>query len=255
MFERTIEAQALGDHGRHGATVSFAIVAHLAVFLMVAIAGTLNVPPIKDPPFEMIFTLPIPVDLGLDRPPQPPKPPKPPAAPQHGDNGHAAQPKPPAEPPRSQTPPEKTPDTLPQPSVQPPGEETPTGPSGPVGESNDGPPGRPDGNGHGPGEGNGTEDAGPAFVTAEMTKPVLVVKIEPVYPEVARIARLPGRVTVQAVIGLDGSVESVEILSSSNPIFNDAALAAVRQWKYRPAAMSGRPVRVFFTVAVTFVIR
>ena len=89
----------------------------------------------------------------------------------------------------------------------------------------------------------------------EMIAPVLLHKVSPVYPEVPRKARLQGRVTVQAVIGLDGSVEAVEILRTSNPLFDGAALDAVKQWRYRPATMNGIPVRVFFTVEVGFVLR
>ena len=75
------------------------------------------------------------------------------------------------------------------------------------------------------------------------------------YPRVARQAGLGGRVTVRAVIAPDGSVESVEVFSSTNPLFNDAAVEAVRRWRYRPALMNGRPVRVYFSVVVNFLVR
>ena len=106
------------------------------------------------------------------------------------------------------------------------------------------------------GGGNGTgANAGPIELTPEMVRPVLLHKVQPEYPNVARRIRLEGRVTVQAVIGLDGSVESVEILRSSSPLFDDAALGAVKQWTYRPATMGGQPVRVYFVVEVGFVLR
>jgi TonB family protein len=57
------------------------------------------------------------------------------------------------------------------------------------------------------------------------------------------------------VVAEDGSVESVEVLASTNPLFTDAAVDAVRKWRYRPASMGGRPVRVFFSVVVDFVVR
>jgi protein TonB len=88
-----------------------------------------------------------------------------------------------------------------------------------------------------------------------MVRPLLLVKVEPSYPLAARRAGLSGRVTVSAVIGLEGGVESAEVLASSNPLFDQAALDAVRKWRYRPATMNGRPVRVFFTVVVDFVVR
>jgi protein TonB len=88
-----------------------------------------------------------------------------------------------------------------------------------------------------------------------MVRPVLLTKVQPDYPKVARQARLEGKVTVQAVIGLDGSVESVEVMRSTSSLFEGAALDAVRQWKYRPATMGGQPVRVYFVVEVGFVLR
>ena len=106
----------------------------------------------------------------------------------------------------------------------------------------------------GPG-GKGTGTQAPVELTPEMIRPVLLHKVSPVYPEVPRRARIQGRVTVQAVIGPDGSVESADVLRSSNPFFDDAALSAVRQWRYRPATMNGVPVRVYFTVEVGFVLR
>jgi TonB family protein len=57
------------------------------------------------------------------------------------------------------------------------------------------------------------------------------------------------------VIGLDGGVESAEVLASTNPLFDRAAADAVRKWRYRAATMNGAPVRVYFTVVVDFVVR
>jgi protein TonB len=92
-------------------------------------------------------------------------------------------------------------------------------------------------------------------VTGDMVRPVLLVKVEPSYPHVARRAGLGGRVTLRAVIAEDGSVESVEVFASTNSLFDNAAIEAVRQWRYRPALMNGRPVRVYFSVVVSFIVR
>ena len=90
-------------------------------------------------------------------------------------------------------------------------------------------------------------------VTCEgIAKPTLLHKVEPEYPTIARLSRIPGNVTVQAVIGRDGNVEDAEIVSSSNRLFDEAALEAVRQWRYAPAMLNGRPVRVTFRVHVEF---
>ncbi len=113
----------------------------------------------------------------------------------------------------------------------------------------------PEGGGTGgPGSGQGGE-AGPMELTPHMSPPVLLVKVEPDYPEVMRRARIPGRVVVEAVIGTDGSVEEAQVLSATNPTFGDAAVQAVRRWRYRPALQSGLPVRVYFRVLFEFVIR
>jgi protein TonB len=88
-----------------------------------------------------------------------------------------------------------------------------------------------------------------------MVLPVLVKKVEPSYPDVARRARIEGKVILQAVVDKEGNVNEVTVLSSNNPMFNDAAIEAVKQWKYKPATQNGRPVSVFYTVRVDFRLR
>jgi protein TonB len=153
------------------------------------------------------------------------------------------------------TPPVATPAELPQPVTEAP----PTDGSGSDNDASGERDGRDNGSKGGSGDstaGVGDEGgAGPVVITAEMTRPVLLSKVEPVYPEIPRIARMSGKVTLQAVIGLDGRVESVNVIASTSGLFNDAALDAVRQWRYTPALMNGRPVRIYFTVAVEFVLR
>jgi protein TonB len=97
----------------------------------------------------------------------------------------------------------------------------------------------------------GTGDA-PIVPGADTVLPVLVEKIQPEYPEIARAARLEGKVILQAVVGKNGDVEEVTILKSSNKVFDESALTAVKKWKYKPAMQSGRPVAVYFTVLVDF---
>jgi len=114
-----------------------------------------------------------------------------------------------------------------------------------------------EGLGAGPGTGGGRVDAPPAplELTPDMVPPVLVRKVPPGYPELARTARLPGFVLLEAVVGEDGGVDDVTVLKASSPLFVDAAVGAVRQWRYRPALQNGRPVRVYFTVRVEFQLR
>jgi TonB family protein len=91
-----------------------------------------------------------------------------------------------------------------------------------------------------------------------VTNPVLIPesRIAPRYPEIGRKARVQGVVILQAVILEDGTVSSVDVLKSPGAHFgfDQAAIDAVRQWRYRPGLKDGRPVRVYFTVTVDFVL-
>lgn len=88
----------------------------------------------------------------------------------------------------------------------------------------------------------------------DVRSPELIKKVTPEYPEEARRAKAQGRVELRAIIGVDGNVESVRVMRSV-PMLDDAAVACVKQWKFRPATKSGRPVRVRFNVMVDFTFR
>ena len=93
--------------------------------------------------------------------------------------------------------------------------------------------------------------ATPVHASTLVTPPVKVRDASPVYPEMPRQAKLEGQVVIEAVIGVTGDVVETRVLRST-PMFAEAALAAVRQWKYRPTLINGRPVPVVLTVTVTF---
>ncbi len=78
--------------------------------------------------------------------------------------------------------------------------------------------------------------------------------VKPVYPEIPRRAMLGGSVSLQIVVKRDGSVADIVILHSSrtNLGFEEAAVEAVRQWRYKPATLRGKPVDVYLTVHVIF---
>ncbi|MFQ5670564.1 MAG: energy transducer TonB [Acidobacteriota bacterium] len=98
---------------------------------------------------------------------------------------------------------------------------------------------------------------GPLFAGVNgVTNPVAIEKPEPTYPELARKAGIPGKVFLQAVIGKDGMVKDVSVISVNAPKmgFEDAAVEAVRRWRYKPAEQNGHPVEVYFTVALDFTI-
>jgi TonB family protein len=74
---------------------------------------------------------------------------------------------------------------------------------------------------------------------------------EPEYPALARQARLQGRVVMRAIIGEDGRVENLQLLSG-HPMLVASAMEAVRQWVYQPTLLNGKPVEVEGEVHVDF---
>lgn len=84
--------------------------------------------------------------------------------------------------------------------------------------------------------------------------PAKVADATPVYPAIAQAARVQGVVIIQATIGVDGRVIDASVLRSV-PLLDEAALAAVRQWRYTPTQLNGVPVAVVMTVTVNFTLR
>jgi TonB family protein len=76
----------------------------------------------------------------------------------------------------------------------------------------------------------------------------------PAYPEVAKKAKLNGTVVLDAIIGKDGTMKNLSVASSSNPLFNNSAIDAVRQWTYKPYLLNGNPTEVETTITVNYVI-
>jgi TonB family protein len=82
----------------------------------------------------------------------------------------------------------------------------------------------------------------------------LLNRVQPQYPEAARLMHVAGTVRLQAIIGKDGRVRDVEVLSG-NPILARAALAAVREWRYRPTELNHEIVEVETEITVNFILR
>jgi protein TonB len=81
--------------------------------------------------------------------------------------------------------------------------------------------------------------------------PRKIVDVQPIYPPLAQMAHVEGVVVLEAIIGTAGEVEDVRVLRSV-PLLDQAALDAVRQWRYTPTLLNGVPVRVIMTVTVNF---
>ena len=96
----------------------------------------------------------------------------------------------------------------------------------------------------------GVEKA-PVRPVGEMRPPRLVRRVPPVYPEIARQARVEGVVFLECVTDIQGRVAEVRMLRSI-PLLDQAAIDAVRQWVYEPLVINGRPRGVVFNVTVHF---
>lgn len=92
---------------------------------------------------------------------------------------------------------------------------------------------------------------GPYRVGGLVQAPRLLSKIEPMYPPLAREARISGTVVIDCVIDANGDVTQLKLVSG-HPLLLQAAFAAVKQWKYSPTLLNGKPVPVEMHVYVTF---
>jgi periplasmic protein TonB len=89
-------------------------------------------------------------------------------------------------------------------------------------------------------------------VSSGVTQGLLIRKVEPSYPQMAKIARVQGAVVLSALIGKDGVIQNLHVVSTASPLLNQAALEAVKQWRYRPYILNGEPVEVDTTITVNF---
>lgn len=78
--------------------------------------------------------------------------------------------------------------------------------------------------------------------------------VKPAYPDLARKAKIEGMVILQVIVRKDGAVGNITVLRSPSAKlgFEESAIEAVKQWRYKPAMQSGRPVDVYLTVQVAF---
>ena len=84
--------------------------------------------------------------------------------------------------------------------------------------------------------------------------PEVITKVNPIYPDLAREANVEGTVMVQALVGKDGKVKDVRVVKS-NPMFDQNAVEAVKQWVFKPALANNKPVAVWVGIPVSFKLR
>jgi protein TonB len=80
---------------------------------------------------------------------------------------------------------------------------------------------------------------------------MLLQKTQPIYPPIAKAARVSGTVVLQATITKTGTIEGLKVISGP-PMLVQAALDAVKTWRYRPYLLNNDPVEVDTTVNVIF---
>jgi TonB family protein len=88
-------------------------------------------------------------------------------------------------------------------------------------------------------------------IGGQIRPPTKIKDVQPVYPAIARSARVAGVVTIAATIGPDGKVIDATVVRSI-PLLDQAALDAVQQWEYTPTLLNGVPVPVLVTVTINF---
>jgi protein TonB len=118
----------------------------------------------------------------------------------------------------------------------------PTNIGGPIGEITTGPSGDDE---------HPIQTAG----NTQVTPPTVTLRVEPVFPTALIGARLSGTAVVECTVGRDGTVQEVRPIQASHALFEASAVQAVRQWKFRPGLLNGRPVATIFTLVVRFEVK
>jgi periplasmic protein TonB len=80
---------------------------------------------------------------------------------------------------------------------------------------------------------------------------MLIYRVEPIYPPLAKQIHKEGRVELRARISTDGSIEALEVVGG-DPLFFSSALEAVRQWRYKPTILNGQPVEIDTHITVIY---
>ncbi len=93
--------------------------------------------------------------------------------------------------------------------------------------------------------------SGPLRVGGRVAQANLIERVQPVYPTLAKSARIQGSVEFTATISKEGAIENVQLLRG-HPLLVNAAREAVSKWRYRPTLLNGQPVEVITDIVVNF---
>jgi TonB family protein len=97
------------------------------------------------------------------------------------------------------------------------------------------------------------QHAGPQHMSEGVMAAALINKVQPEYPAMAKLAHVSGTVKLRAIIGTDGRIRQLEVLSGP-ALLQAATVAAVRNWRYRPTMLSGTAVEVETLITVNFIL-
>jgi protein TonB len=92
---------------------------------------------------------------------------------------------------------------------------------------------------------------GPARISGGVIAGTILEKTQPIYPPIAKAAHVQGSVVLHAIIGKNGSIQDLKVISGP-AMLQSAALDAVKQWRYKPYILNGDPTEVDTTVTVNF---
>jgi protein TonB len=92
------------------------------------------------------------------------------------------------------------------------------------------------------------------FRTSSILEGMLIRKVQPSYPPLARSVRVQGPVVLDAVISKAGTIENLQLVSG-HPMLVPAAIEAVRQWRYRPYVLNGEAIEVETRITVNFLLQ
>jgi TonB family protein len=109
----------------------------------------------------------------------------------------------------------------------------------------------PSGDGAGMRRASSVQPAGIVEVSPEVAEGSLLHRVEPDYPEEARREQIEGPVVLEVRTGRDGAVEEVKLLAGRS-VLADAAIAAVKQWRFRPKVVNGKPAEIETRVTLNF---
>lgn len=94
----------------------------------------------------------------------------------------------------------------------------------------------------------------PRVIKTTIDPAMLIRRVEPIYPPLARQIHREGRVELRAIIATDGTIQSLQVVAG-DPIFYQSAIDAVSQWRYKPTVLNGQPVEIDTYITVIYIVQ